>query len=44
MAAEALELVIESYIENGRALPEPTFNALAPEGAHKLLVSANVDS
>lgn len=44
MAAEALELVIESYIENGRALPEPTLNALAPEGAHKLPISANVDS
>lgn len=44
MAAEALELVIESYIENGRALPEPTLNALVPEGAHKLFISANVDS
>ena len=44
MAAEALELVIESYIENGRALPEPTLDARAPEGVRELLVSVDVDS
>ena len=44
MAAEALELVIESYIENGRVLPEPMFDASAREGVCKLLISANVDS
>ena len=44
MAAEALELVIESYIENGRALPESTLDACAPEGIRELLVSVDVDS
>lgn len=44
MAAEALELVIESYLENGRALPVPAFNASAPEGVRGLLVSVDVDS
>ncbi len=43
MAAEALELVIESYIENGRALPEPALDACAPEGARELLVSVDLD-
>lgn len=33
MAAEALELVLESYIENGREPPEPTLDAPVPEGA-----------
>ena len=44
MAAEALELVIESYIDNGRALPEPSLDAQAPEGVRELLVSVDVDS
>ena len=44
MAAEALELVIESYIENGRVLPEPSLDARVPEGARELLVSVDVDS
>ena len=44
MAAEALELVIESYIENGRALPEPVLDASAPEGVRELLISVDVDS
>ncbi|MBM6676137.1 type II toxin-antitoxin system HicB family antitoxin [Olsenella uli] len=44
MAAEALELVLESYIENGRELPEPTLDAPVPEGARGLLVSVDVDS
>lgn len=44
MAAEALELVIESYIENGRVLPEPSLDARVSEGARELLVSVDVDS
>ena len=44
MAVEALELVIESYIENGRALPEPTLDAATSEGVCKLLISVNVDT
>lgn len=43
-SAEALELVIESYIDNGRALPEPSLDAQAPEGVRELLVSVDVDS
>lgn len=43
-AAEALELVIKSYLENGRALPKPMLDASASEGVRRLLVSANVDS
>lgn len=44
MAAEVLELVIESYIENGRALPAPSLNVSTPEGVRELLVSVDVDS
>lgn len=44
MAAEALELVVESYIENGRALPKPMLDASASEGVRRLLVSVDVDS
>ena len=44
MAAEALELVIKSYLENGRALPKPMLDASASEGVYKLLISVNVDS
>lgn len=44
MATEALELVIESYIENGRVLPDPSHGARAPEGVRELLVSVDVDS
>ena len=44
MAAEALELVIESYIENGRALPEPSLDACAPEGVRRLSIYVDVDS
>ncbi len=44
MAAEALELVIESYLENGRALPEPMLDASASEGVCRLLVSVNVNA
>lgn len=44
MAAEALELVIESHIENGRKLPEPSLDAPVPSGVRELLVSVGVDS
>ena len=44
MAAEALELVIKSYLENGRALPKPMLDASASEGVYKLLISVNFDS
>ncbi len=44
MAAEALELVVESYIENGRALPKPMLDESASEGVRRLLVSVDVDS
>lgn len=43
MAADALEFVIESYIENGGVLPEPILDTAAPEGVRKLLVSTAVD-
>ena len=38
------ELVIESYIESGHALPMPTLDACTPEGVRELLVSVDVDS
>lgn len=44
MAAEALELVIESYLENGRPLPDPSIDAPVPSGARELVVSVDVDS
>lgn len=44
MATEALELVIEFCLENGRALPEPTIDASVPEGVRKMLVLVDVDS
>lgn len=44
MAVEALELVVESYIESGRVLPAPSLNVSAPEGVRELLVSVDVDS
>lgn len=43
MAAEALELVIESYIENGCTLPEPSFDAVTPEGVRRQSISVDVD-
>lgn len=44
MAAEAMELVIESYIDNGRELPEPSFDVEVPSGGRLALVSTNVDT
>lgn len=44
MAAEALELVIEFYLDNGRQLPAPSFDAEVPDGATRVLVSVEVDS
>lgn len=43
MAAEALELVIESYLDNGRELPAPSLEATCPKGARELLVSVEVN-
>lgn len=43
MAAEALELVVESYIESDRALPAPTLDGPATEGVRKLIISVGVD-
>lgn len=42
MAAEALELVVESYLENGRLLPEPSFGTECPLGVRELVVSVDV--
>lgn len=44
MATEALRLVVESYLKNGRALPEPALDARTPEGVRELLVSVEADS
>lgn len=44
MAAEALELVVESYLDNGRVLPEPSLETPCPKGARELLVSVDVDA
>ena len=43
MAAEALGLVIESYLDNGRELPAPSPEATCPKGARELLVSVEVN-
>lgn len=43
MAAEAMELVIESYIDNGHEVPRPSFDIEAPDGARLALVSADID-
>lgn len=43
MAAEALELVVESYLDNGRELPAPSLNAPCPKGARELVVSVEVN-
>lgn len=43
MAAGALELVVESYLDNGRELPTPSLDAPCPEGVRELLASVEVD-
>lgn len=43
MAAEALELVVESYLDNGRKLPQPSLDAPCPDGTKELIVSVDVD-
>lgn len=42
MAAEAMELAIESYIENGRELPAPSFDAASSGNGLLIAVSADV--
>lgn len=44
MAAEALELVVESYLDNARPLPTPSFGGPCPDGARELVVSVDVDT
>ena len=44
MAAEAMELVIESYIDNGRELPSPTFDVALPKACLLVAVSADVNA
>ncbi len=42
MAAETLELVVESYLDNGRPLPEPSFETECPLGVRELVISIDV--
>lgn len=44
MAAEAMELVIESYIDSGRELPTPSFDASVPASGMLVAVSTAVDT
>ena len=44
MAAEALELMLESYFDEGWELPKPSFDAAPPRGARLVVVSVEVDS
>ena len=43
MAGEALELVIESYIDNGRALPSPSFDYEPQKQERLAFVSCDID-
>lgn len=43
MAAEAMELVIESYIDNGRSLPKPSLEYEPKKGERIAYVSCDID-
>lgn len=40
MASEAMELVVESYVDNGRPLPLPSLDCNPPEGKRLVYITS----
>lgn len=40
MASEAMELVVESYVDNGRPLPSPSLDCNPPEGKRLVYITS----